>query len=51
MKTKKLALAIAIFGGVLFTAQATNIIDLNGQSTTQIEKSRIKVSGQGGQNP
>lgn len=47
MKTKRLVLAIAIFGGVLFTAQATNIIDLNGQTTTQIEKSRIKVPGQG----
>ncbi len=48
MKTKKLVLAIAIFGGVLFTAQATNIIDLNGQSTTQIEKARIKGITQNG---
>jgi hypothetical protein len=47
MKTKKLVLAIAIFGGVLFTAQATNIIDLNGQTTTQIEKARIKVASNG----
>ena len=41
MKTKRLVLAIAIFGGVLFTAQAINI-DLNEQSTTQIDKSAIK---------
>jgi len=45
MKAKKLVLAIAIFGGVLFTVQATNLIDLHGQSTTQIEKSAIKIPG------
>jgi hypothetical protein len=45
MKAKKLVLAIAIFGGVLFTVQATNIIDLNGQSTTQVDKTKIKVPG------
>lgn len=43
MKAKKLVLAIAIFGGVLFTVQATNIIDLNGQTTTQVDKSKIKI--------
>jgi hypothetical protein len=43
MKAKKLVLAIAIFGGVLFTAQATNIIDLDGQSTTQIDKRKLKI--------
>jgi hypothetical protein len=43
MKAKKLVLAIAIFGGVLFTVQATNIIDLNGQSTTQVDKTKIKI--------
>ncbi|UAB75191.1 MULTISPECIES: hypothetical protein [Mesoflavibacter] len=47
MKTKKYVIALAIFGGVLFTAQATNLIDLNEQQTTSIEKSRIKVPGQG----
>ena len=47
MKAKKLVLAIAIFGGMLFTVQATNIIDLDGQSKTEIEKSRIKVPGHG----
>jgi hypothetical protein len=43
MKTKKLVLAIAIFGGMLFTVQATNIIDLDGQSTTQLEKGKRKL--------
>ncbi len=42
MKAKKLVLAIAIFGGMLFTAQATNIIDLDGQTTTKIEKKKFK---------
>lgn len=41
MKTKKLVLAIAIFGGMLFTVQATNI-DLDGQTTTQVDKTKIK---------
>jgi len=43
MKTKKLVLAIVIFGGMLFTVQATNIIDLDGQSTTQIDKTKLKI--------
>ena len=38
MKTKKYLIAIAIFGGVLFTAQATNLIDLDGQTKTEISK-------------
>jgi hypothetical protein len=42
MKAKKLVLALAIFGGMLFTVQATNIIDLDGQATTQVDKSKIK---------
>lgn len=45
MKAKKLVLAIAIFGGVLFTVQATNLIDLNGQSTTQMDKAKVKIPG------
>lgn len=49
MKTKKSILfAIAIFCGVLFTAEATNLIDLDGQIKTEIHKSRIKVPGHGG---
>jgi hypothetical protein len=47
MKTKKVLIAIAIFGGVLFTAQATNLIDLDGQTTTQVEKAKVKIPGQG----
>ena len=43
MNSKKLILAIAIFGGMLFTVQATNIIDLDGQSDTKIEKKRRKL--------
>lgn len=43
MKSRKLVLAIAIFGGVLFTVQATNIIDLDGQITTQVDKRKLKV--------
>jgi len=46
MKTKKFLLAIAIFGGVLFTAQAINLIDLDGQTKTEIRKSSIRVPGQ-----
>ncbi len=44
MKTKKYLIAIAIFGGMLFTAQATDLIDLNGQTTTQVEKAAIKIT-------
>jgi len=46
MRTKKYVIALAIFGGVLFTANATNLIDLNDQTEGGIEKSRIKVPGQ-----
>ena len=42
MNAKKLVLAVAIFGGMLFTAQATNIIDLDGQTTTEVDRSKIK---------
>ncbi|MDU8887123.1 hypothetical protein RXV94_13210 [Yeosuana sp. MJ-SS3] len=38
MKTKKYLIAIAIFGGVLFTAQA---LDLDGQ-TNNVERAAIK---------
>jgi hypothetical protein len=46
MKNKKLILAIAIFGGVLFTAQAADLIKLNGQFTTKINKTQIKLPPQ-----
>jgi hypothetical protein len=42
MKTKKYVLAIAIFGGVLFTAQATDLINLDGQVKTEIDKRKVK---------
>lgn len=40
MKTKKYLIAIAIFGGLLFTAQATNLLD--GKANVKVEKSAIK---------
>ena len=43
MMSKKLILAIAIFGGMLFTVQATNIIDLDGQTKTEITKGKRKL--------
>jgi len=48
MKTKKYVIALAIFGGVLFTAQATNLIDLNEQQTTNIDKRKVKAPKQNG---
>ncbi|WP_216746164.1 hypothetical protein [Paucihalobacter ruber] len=48
MKTKKYVLAIAIFGGVLFTAQAFDkIINLDDQQTTQIDKRLVKINSNG----
>ena len=46
MKSKKLILVIAIFGGMLFTAEATNIIDLDGQTKTRpqlVKESLVRV--------
>jgi hypothetical protein len=47
MKAKKLVLVVAIFGGMLFTVQATNIIDLDGQTTTEIDRPKIKTPRKG----
>ncbi|MDO6596761.1 hypothetical protein Q4512_07525 [Oceanihabitans sp. 2_MG-2023] len=47
MKTKKYLIAIAIFGGVLFTAQATNLIDIDGQTTTEVKGKKIKIPTHG----
>lgn len=47
MKTKKYVLALAIFGGMLFTAHATNIIDLDGQVKTEIDRKKFKVPNGG----
>ena len=42
MKTKKYVLAIAIFGGMMFTAQATDIINIDGQIKSEIKKENFK---------
>lgn len=47
MKTKKHLIALAIFGGILFTAETKNMIDLDGQQTTQVDKRKIKVPTHG----
>jgi len=47
MKAKKYVIALAIFGSVLFTANATNIIDLNDQTETGVDKRKIKVPSGG----
>lgn len=43
MKTKKYLIAIAIFGGMLFTAYAANAYNLDGNQTAKIEKSAVRV--------
>ena len=45
MKTKKYLMAIAIFGGLLFTIQATNLVD--GSATVKIEKKKGRIPTQG----
>ncbi|WP_165586760.1 hypothetical protein [Neotamlana sedimentorum] len=47
MKTKKYLVAIAIFGGVLFLAQAANDYNTNAEQTAKIEKSKIKIPTHG----
>ncbi|MBO6606469.1 hypothetical protein [Psychroserpens sp.] len=47
MKTKKYVLALAIFGGMLFTAHATDIINLDGQVKTEIDRKKFKVPNNG----
>jgi hypothetical protein len=42
MKTKKYLIAIAIFGGVMFMAQAVNAYNVDGQQTTKVRKSNIR---------
>ena len=43
---KKLILVVAIFGGMLFTAEATNIIDFE-DTTIYQKKPKIKRPGNG----
>lgn len=38
MKTKKYVIALAIFGGMLFLAQAANTYNLDAQQTSKIDK-------------
>jgi len=43
MKTKKYLIALAIFGGMLFTAYAANAYNLDGQQTAKIDKKDVIV--------
>ena len=43
MKTKKHLIAIAIFGGMLFFAQAVNTYNVDAQDTAKIEKKKRPV--------
>lgn len=47
MNTKKYIIALAIFGGLIFTTNATNIIDLNDQTETGIDRKSIKIPTHG----
>lgn len=42
MKTKKYLIAMAIFGGVLFTAQAVNAHNVDGNEISIVKKSKVK---------
>ena len=43
MKTKKYLIAIAIFGGMLFTAYAANAINQDGQQTAKVNRGDVKA--------
>ncbi|WP_198027627.1 hypothetical protein [Seonamhaeicola sp. S2-3] len=43
MKTKKYLIAMAIFGGMVFLANAVTTYNVDGQQTAKIEKSKIKI--------
>lgn len=43
MKTKKYVIALAIFGGMLFTAYAATNVNNNEQQTAKVDRSSIKV--------
>ncbi|WP_165453861.1 hypothetical protein [Hyunsoonleella flava] len=47
MKTKKYVIAIAIFGGMLFLANAANSFEQNGEQTAKIEKKLRKIPTKG----
>ena len=42
MKTKKYLIALAIFGGVLFTAQAANAYNVDGNEAPALKKRQAK---------
>ena len=44
MKTKKYVIALAIFGGMLFLAQAANTYNVDAQQTAKVDKRKVKVS-------
>jgi len=43
MKTKKYLIAIAIFGGMMFMAQAANTYNVDVQDTAKIEKKKRAI--------
>ena len=43
MKTKKYLIAMAIFGGVMFMAQAANQYNLDAEQTAKIEKKKREI--------
>ena len=48
MKSKKYILALLIFGGALFTANAANIININIETeTTGVDLKQVKVPNNG----
>jgi hypothetical protein len=47
MKTKKYVIALAIFGGVLFLANAANQYNLDGQTVAKIERKPRPVPAAG----
>ncbi|WP_445955350.1 hypothetical protein [Yeosuana sp.] len=47
MKTKKYLIAMAIFGGMLFTAYVANAINQNDTQTAKVTRSTIKIPSAG----
>ncbi|WP_372754912.1 hypothetical protein [Mariniflexile sp.] len=47
MKTKKYVIALAIFGGMLFTAYAANNTNNSEQQSAKVEKAKIKIPTHG----
>ena len=47
MKTKKYVIALAIFGGMLFTAYAANTMNHNDQQTAKVERAAITIPTHG----